>query len=197
MRTKLILSLIFAVATANAATISFSNFDSGSFAGLVIVDSSDAALGLTSTAQVGYFTDEAAVGGGDFASWVGFGAAANFGAGYSIDGLFAADASASTAGASSFIGQAITTFITNSTGDEYLVAKSGQTFGQDNPLFTATYNLFTDSTTYLFGGASGSAVDFGTGPQSSVATQAVPEPSTYATLAGLLALGFVMLRRRG
>ena len=198
MKTKLILSLIFAVATANAATISFSNFDSGSFAGLAIVDSAGTSLGLSSTAQVGYFTDEAAVGGGDFTSWVGFGAAANFGAGYDIAGLYSADASASTAGASSFIGQAITTFITNAAGTEYLVAKSNQTFGQDNPLFTATYNLLSDSgTSYLFGGTAGPSVDYGTGAQSSVATAAVPEPSTYATLAGLIALGFVMLRRRG
>lgn len=179
MKTKLILSLIFAVATANAATISFSNFDSGSFAGTVIVDSSGSSLGLTSTAQVGYFSDETSASAGDFTSWVAFGAAANFGAGYDIPGLYSADASASTAGASSFIGQAITTFITNSAGTEYLVAKSNQTFGQDNPLFTATYNLFSDSgTSYLFGGTAGPSVDYGTGAQASVATAAVPEPST-------------------
>jgi len=39
------------------------------------------------------------------------------------------------------------------------------------------------------GGTSGTGVSF--------TVTAVPEPSTYATLAGLLALGFVMLRRRG
>jgi hypothetical protein len=143
------------------------------------------------------FTDEAAVGSGDFASWVGFGAAANFGAGYDYAGLYTADASASTAGSSSFIGKAITTFITNVAGNEYLVAKSSTTFGQDNPLFTASYNLAADATTYLFGGAAGPSVDYGLGAKPSVATQAVPEPSTYATLAGLLALSFVMLRRRG
>ena len=199
MKTKLLLSLIFAVATANAATISFSNFDSGSFAGIAIVDSSGSALGVTSTAQVGYFSDEASVSTGDFTSWVGFGAAANFGGGYDIAGLYSADASASTAGASNFIGKAITTLITSASGTEYLVAKSNQTFGQDNPLFTATYNLFSDSgTSYLFGGTAGPSVDYGTGAQASVATAAaVPEPSTYATLAGLLALGLVMLRRRG
>jgi hypothetical protein len=61
MKTKLVLSLIFAVASANAATISFSNYDSGSFAGLAIVDSSDTLLGLTSTAEIGYFSDESLV----------------------------------------------------------------------------------------------------------------------------------------
>lgn len=53
--------------------------------------------------------------------------------------------------------------------------------------------------------ADGSAVGFGTefsnytsgGPGATGTVTAVPEPSTYATLAGLLALGFVMLRRRG
>jgi len=196
MKTKLILSLIFAVATANAATITFTNIDS-SFAGTAIVDSAGSALGLTSTAQVGYFSDETSASAGDFTSWVGFGTG-SFGAGYDIAGLYNVEVSASTAGASSFIGQAITTFITNSAGTEYLVAKSNQTFGQDNPLFTATYNLFSDSgTSYLFGGTAGPSVDYGAGAQASVATAAVPEPSTYATLAGLLALGFVMLRRRG
>ena len=161
MKTKLILSLILAVATANAATISFSNFDSGSFAGTAIVDSSGSSLGLTSTAQVGYFSDETSASAGDFTSWVGFGTG-GFGAGYDIAGLYNVEASTSTAGASSFIGQAITTFITNSAGTEYLVAKSNQTFGQDNPLFTATYNLFSDSgTSYLFGGTAGPSVDYG------------------------------------
>jgi hypothetical protein len=197
MKTKLALSLIFAVASANAATISFSNFDSGSFAGLVIVDSSNNSLGLTSTAEVGFFSDEALASVGDFTTWNSFGSVANFGAGFDIPGLYSGDASASTAGASAFIGQSITTLITNSAGTEYLVAKSDQTFGQDNPLFTATVNIFSDSNiSYLFGGSAGSSVDFGTGPQSSIQTAAVPEPSAYALLGGLLALGCVMLRRR-
>ena len=69
--------------------------------------------------------------------------------------------------------------------------------GQDNPLYTATVNLYSDSDiTYLFGGIAGSAADYGTGPQSSIQTAPVPEPSAYALLGGLLALGCVMLRRR-
>ena len=199
MKTKLALSLIFAVASANAATISFSNYDSGSFAGLAIVDSSNNSLGLTSTAQIGYFSDESLVASGDFSTWVSFGSAANFGAGFDIAGLFGGDASASTAGTSAFIGKNITTFITNSTGTEYLVAKSAQTFGQDNPLFTATINLFSDTNiSYLFGGSAGASVDYGLGAQSSIQTAAVvvPEPSAYALLGGLLALTCVMLRRR-
>ena len=197
MKTKLALSLIFAVASANAATISFSNFDSGSFAGLVIVDSSNNSLGLTSTAEVGYFSDEALAQAGDFTTWNSFGSVANFGAGFDIPGLYSGDASASTAGASPFIGQSITTLITSASGSEYLVAKSDQTFGQDSPLFTATVNIYSDSgITYLFGGTAGSSVDFGTGPQSSIQTAAVPEPSAYALLGGLFALTCVMLRRR-
>lgn len=198
MKTKLVLSLIFAVASANAATISFSNYDSGSFAGLAIVDSSDTLLGLTSTAEIGYFSDESLVASGDFTTWVSFGSAANFGAGFDITGLFGGDTSTSTAGTSAFIGKNITTFITNSSGTEYLVAKSAQTFGQDNPLFTADINLFSDTNiSYLFGGSAGASVDYGTGPQSSIQTAAVvPEPSAYALLGGLLALTCVMLRRR-
>jgi hypothetical protein len=197
MKTKLALSLIFAVASANAATISFSNFDSGSFAGLAIVDSSNNLLGTSSTAEVGFFSDEAALAGADFSSWNSFGSVANFGAGYDLSGVYTGDASSSTAGASAFIGQSITTFITSASGSEYLVAKSAQTFGQDNPLFTATVNLYSDSDiTYLFGGIAGSAADYGVGPQSSIQTAAVPEPSAYALLGGLLALGCVMLRRR-
>ena len=197
MKTKLALSLIFAVASANAATISFSNFDSGSFAGLAIVDSSNNMLGTSSFAQVGFFSDEAQAATGDFTSWNPFGTAASFGGGYELPSIYGGDASSSTAGASAFIGQSITTLITSASGSEYLVAKSAQTFGQDNPLYTATVNLYSDSDiTYLFGGIAGSAVDYGTGPQSSIQTSAVPEPSAYALLGGLLALGCVMLRRR-
>ncbi len=197
MKTKLVLSLIFAVASANAATISFSNFDSGTFAGLAIVDSSNNLLGTASTAEVGFFSDEALASVGDFTTWNSFGSVASFGAGYDLAGVYSGDASSSTAGASSFIGQSITTLITSASGSEYLVAKSDQTFGQDNPLFTATVNIFSDSgITYLFGGTAGSSVDFGTGPQSSIQTAAVPEPSAYALLGGLFALTCVMLRRR-
>ena len=197
MKTKLALSLIFAVASANAATISFSNFDSGTFAGLAIVDSSNNLLGTASTAEVGFFSDEALASVGDFTTWNSFGSVASFGAGYDLAGVYSGDASSSTAGASSFIGQSITTLITSASGSEYLVAKSSQTFGQDNPLFTATVNIYSDSgITYLFGGTAGSSVDFGTGPQSSIQTAAVPEPSAYALLGGLLALTCVMLRRR-
>ena len=197
MKTKLALSLIFAVASANAATISFSNFDSGTFAGLAIVDSSNNLLGTSSTAEVGFFSDEALAAAGDFTTWNSFGSVANFGAGYDLSGVYSGDASSSTAGASAFIGQSITTLITSASGSEYLVAKSAQTFGQDNPLFTATVNLYSDSDiTYLFGGIAGSAADYGVGLQSSIQTAAVPEPSAYALLGGLLALGCVMLRRR-
>lgn len=51
--------------------------------------------------------------------------------------------------------------------------------------------------------ADGAADTFGaafstlSGSAGATGTVAVPEPSTYATLAGLLALSFVMLRRRG
>lgn len=51
--------------------------------------------------------------------------------------------------------------------------------------------------TYLFGGQAGSTIQiFGAGTVPSIRMAAVPEPSTYAALSGLLALSSVMLRRR-
>ena len=64
-----------------------------------------------------------------------------------------------------------------------------------------TYSIFTDGWTVPSDGANLSLT--GTGAPSFASSAgtgsvtAVPEPSTYATLAGLLALSFVMLRRRG
>jgi hypothetical protein len=65
-----------------------------------------------------------------------------------------------------------------------------------------SYSIFTDSS--WTSPADGAAVTFGSdlntlssAAGASGTVTAVPEPSTYATLAGLLALGFVMLRRRG
>ena len=70
-------------------------------------------------------------------------------------------------------------------------------------LASDTYSIFTDGWTVPADGANLSLT--GTGAPSfassvgagTVTGAAIPEPSTYATLAGLLALGFVMLRRRG
>ena len=64
------------------------------------------------------------------------------------------------------------------------------------------YDIFTDATwsSPADGAAATFGADFATlssAPGATGIVTAVPEPSTYATLAGLLALGFVMLRRRG
>lgn len=202
MKNKLICSLSLLVAiSANAAQISFSNFNDGSFAGLAIVDSSDVAITSSGTAAIGYFSDEAAAVAGDFSSWQQLGAAQNFAgaAAFGIAGLFGGeDAFGDILTGSSFVGENITIFITNGTADEWLVAKSSTTFALDNPVFTATVNLFSDvGITYLWGGAAGADLDYGVGLQSTVQTQAVPEPSAFAAMAGLMALGFVMVRRRG
>lgn len=64
-----------------------------------------------------------------------------------------------------------------------------------------SYSIFTDSS--WTSPADGAAITFGSdlntlsSAAGATGTVAVPEPSTYATLAGLLALSFVMLRRRG
>ena len=67
-----------------------------------------------------------------------------------------------------------------------------------------SYSYWTDSS-WVLPADTGATVTFGgsgafsqlSGAASGTGSIAVPEPSTYATLAGLLALSFVMLRRRG
>jgi hypothetical protein len=170
------LSAIFIVTNAYSASIEFSNFDSSTYDGLAIVDSAGEMLSTSAIAEVGYFTDEAAVRTGDFDSWMQFGSIETFGAGYAFLAVYSGSTDASTSGDSSFIGKNITTFITNRARTEYLIAKSSQTFGQDNPLFTATVNLYSDSgISYLFGGTAGPTVDYGAGPQNSIVTSSVAE----------------------
>ena len=175
MKEKLLL-YIFIVTNAYSASIEFSNFDSSTFDGLAIVDSTGEMLSTSAIAEVGYFADEAAVRNGDFDSWMQFGSIETFGAGYALLAVYSGSSDASTSGDSSFIGKNITTFITNRARTEYLIAKSSQTFGQDNPLFTATVNLYSDSDiSYLFGGTAGPTVDYGAGPQDSIATSSVAD----------------------
>lgn len=200
MKNKLILlvtAAALAASSVQAASVSFSNFNSGTFAGLVIVDSSGTSLGNTATAAVGFFSDEVAAAGGDFSSWTQLGDAANFGSAavFSIAGLYSGAGNGAINIGDAFIGQNITTFIT--AGSEFLIAQSTATFAADAPAFLEDMNIFSDvGTTYLFGGLAGPLVDYGAGDQASIATAAVPEPSTYAALAGLVALGAVMVRRR-
>jgi len=204
MKNKLItLFAVASIAVANVqgASVTFSNFDSTTFDALVIADSSGSALGLTSTAAVGFFSNEVAAAAGDFSSWNQLGSSANFGGGFSINGIYTGQGGGAILAGSAFIGQNITTFITSASGSEFLVAKSTATFAVDAPTFIEDMNIFSDTgTSYIFGGLAGPAIDIGAGTgQSSISTAAVvavPEPSTFAALAGLCALGAVMVRRR-
>lgn len=186
--------LIFA-ASLSAATISFSNFNTNTNGDLVpIVTSTDGLIDSSGLASLGYFTDDVAVGNGDFSSFVEFGSV-NFAtaAAFSTDSVFNDSLSGNILSGSSFIGKAMYAYIT--VGGEALVAKSNLlSFEQDSPLFTADF-ITTQDVVYLFGG-NATTVDIGFGAQSAVQTSPVPEPSTYAALSGLLALSWVMLRRR-
>lgn len=90
---------------------------------------------------------------------------------------------------------------TVSTGDSFAVltfdgSSSTAVGGSSFDIWdSGSWTVGADGSANTFGGAytqftSGSAGSTGI-------VTVVPEPSTYATLAGLLALGFVMLRRRG
>ena len=172
----LLLSFILTAINVYSANIEFSNFDSSTFSGLAIVDSAGEMLSTSAIAEVGYFADEAAARNGDFDSWIQFGSLETFGAGYAFLAVYSGSTDTSISGDSSFIGKNITTFITNRARTEYLIAKSSQTFGQDNPFFTATVNLYSDSDiSYLFGGTPGPTVDYGAGSQNSIATSSVNE----------------------
>ena len=179
----------------SAATISFSNFNTNTNGDVVpIVTSTDGVIDGSGVASLGYFTDDVAVGNGDFSSFIEFGSV-NFAtaAAFSTDSVFNDALSGNILTGSSFIGKAMYAYIT--VGSEALVAKSNSlTFEIDNPLFNAKF-ITTQNVAYLFGGDA-TTVNFGGAPLSGVQTSPVPEPSAYALLSGFLALSWVMVRRR-
>jgi len=192
--TTLTVSLVASL-SASAATISFSNYNTNTNGDLIpIVTSADALIDGAGVAALGYFTDDLAVASGDFSGFVEFGNV-NFStpAAFSTDSVFNDSLSGDILSGSSFIGKAMYAYITF--GGEALVSKSNSlTFGEDAPLFTAEF-IASQDVAYLFGGNI-TTVDVGFGSQSAVQTSLVPEPSTFAALAGLCSLGVVMVRRR-
>ena len=195
---------LLVVCSANAAQYAFKNIGpSSAFDALGFVDSAGAGLSTDATIELGYFTNEAQASTGVFTSWTQFGNDVSFATSgaFSTDGLFNGDVSGDILSGSSFIGKSITMFVTNDDGDEFLAAKTNFTFAEDNPLTTGDvfiYDTTSVTLTYLFGGASytGFTLPSGLGARDAVKTLAVPEPSAYALLGGLLALTCVMLRRR-
>ena len=140
---------------------------------------------------------------GGLAAGVDLTAGSSFGSGYYV---------ADTATASFFFGSTTLGFNTGTFDIEgpSAVASSGDSFAiftfdgsSSTSVADSTYEIWTQSVWQL--PTDGSGVTFpadlpaynsgSAGASGTVA--AVPEPSTFATLAGLCALGFVMLRRRG
>ena len=184
-----------------SATISLSNTNVGAFDVYTPIINSSGALipyGTTAasgTVEVGYFTAaDSVVEAGTFTSFQSFGTSGTMdGAGFDYDGLYTFNSSATIGSGSPFIGQSIYTFIT--VGSEYLVVKSGTTFGEDAPNFSADIDIAAGGT-LLWGSFVTNGADIGAGAVDAYKLAAVPEPSAYALLGGLLALGCVMLRRR-
>jgi len=192
------LAITLAASSVSAATITFSNTNTAFDSLLAVVSSTDQVItNGNGSISVGYFTDDTAVSSGDFSSFVQFGSSTTFGAGnaFGVSSIYVGETSQDILAGSSFIDENIYTFVTF--GGDALVAKSTLTFQQDNPTFVAGMDIANDGgISYLFGGTAGPLVDLGGGDVASIRLQAVPEPSAYAALAGLMALGYVMVRRR-
>ncbi len=210
IRSIFVLSLL-AGSTLSGASISFSNFDGGFVANLPVGDSGDSAIASgAGFAAIGFFTlSDSAISDSylslssfqalkddfnQFGTGISFGGATAF----NLGGLYNGDASGSIAEHDAFDGQVIYTFIGNgadfASSTELSVVKSTKSFAYDNPTFVETVDISKEGTALL--GDTG-AFDIGGGVVPTLLTvAAVPEPSTYAALAGLCALGAVTLRRR-
>jgi len=198
LTSSLLSALLLSASSTFAASISFNNIASDFSTYMPIVDSSGAAISVNSgNVSIGYFTgNDATISGGDFSSFSSFASGNMNGGGYNYDGMFSLTGSGSIATGSSFIGENIYSFIT--VGSEYLVVKSSTTFEIDNPVFGPEITIGTSvpGNTLLWGSVATAGGDIGGGAVDAYQLVAVPEPSAYAALAGLLALGCVLLRRR-
>lgn len=199
-KTITLIAGLTALSSLNALSVNFSNTDFGFTNYLPITDSSGSVVSSGfGSVSVGYFTNEAAVSGGDFSSFVQFGSSSIVnGAGFDADGLYFSSTSQTVGAGSSFIDEFLFTFV--SFNNEFLVAKSSfQFFEETGPTDEISMDIANDSgITFLFGGDEGfsAVVADGVPAVPAVSLAAVPEPSTYAALAGFCALGWVMLRRR-
>ncbi|MBB5352535.1 hypothetical protein HNR46_002781 [Haloferula luteola] len=195
MKMKLIGSLVgaLAIAGANAATITLTNFDGTNFSG--VVDSSGSILNSVGFASIGTFSsDPTSI--DDLSSFVQFGNSLSVGANSFISG----DINQSLTSGDSYVGGSVYVVIGNgtdlATSTEFFVWKatsnpSGNVYTEDAPIGGPdTVSLQTSTGTVLIGGTT--TADFGGGSQTAFQLVAVPEPS----VALLGALGLLGLARR-
>jgi hypothetical protein len=196
MKNKLhYLIALFALPFAASASIAISgtalqNVDglSGGDYGILLVDTSGSAFDAAALASINQGLD--------------LSSGASFGSNYYVAGT---NSAASVFGSIS-LGFSTGTFdivgasAVASAGDSFAVltfdgSSSTSVGGTTYEIWTdAGWTLPNDGAAETFGGL---YTKYTSGSAGATGTVAVPEPSTYATLAGLLALGFVMLRRRG
>ncbi|MGZ0656683.1 hypothetical protein ACWPKS_13850 [Coraliomargarita sp. W4R72] len=213
---KLFTSLITASVCSlslNAASITFSNFNSSITEALPVIDDSGAFIADGGGyAAVGTFSlSDVAIGAANssasafqllkddfqiFADSTSFGGAAAF----NVDGLFKSELAENIDAGNGLIGDTVFAIIGNgsslSSSTLLSVFKSGITFAQDDPLFTFEFDI-SDGASSLLLGEFGAEVDIGAGNSTTLQlVGVVPEPSTYAALAGCFALAWVMVRRR-
>lgn len=196
MKNKLIVSVVgaLAIAGANAATITLTNFDGANYGG--VVGSGDAIL-TSGFAAVGTFSsDPADI--ADVGSFVQFGNSLGIGA----NSFIAGDINGALTAGGDFVGNSVYVVLGNGTniGDstEFLVWKAtanpaGNVFTEDAPIGGPdTVSLQIANGTILVGGTG--TADFGLGSQQAFKLAAVPEPSVIL-LGGLGLLGLVRRRR--
>lgn len=215
---KNIIPLLFASSAllsslASAAVVNFQNLNTAGDNGYGLFDESNTRLStdLTENVRVGFFdltnTEINNLwGSGDLtsldAAFVDFGLS-----GMSIaDGLFQDVANAAITGSSNFINQKITLFVSTSSNfvdenEEYFIFQFDNTFqSDDSGLFTTGVILGEDLGTLLVGDDNNPNATFDYGGGSALqgynTASVVPEPSAFAAIAGILALGWVMVRRR-
>jgi hypothetical protein len=198
---KFILTALFAAGALNAQSINIdfgSTFDGGTFDGLYFADSTNTVYNSNGLITVGYFSD---IGGqSDFVSYLAdftqIGSETAFGA---VNGYLSASASTTSDVSGQFayvlVLGGITDFANAASATSYSIfGDSGWAAlpaGGVPPTVANLLTLVPDNIVVGSFAASGTS-----GTLSGITTTAVPEPSTFAALAGLCALGVVMVRRR-
>jgi hypothetical protein len=198
----LILGVLLTANLVNAQSINVdfgSTFDGTTFAGLFFADSTDTLYNSNGLITVGYFGN---IGGqSDFASYLAdftqIGSETAFGA--ADNGYLSASAStfADVSGQTAYVLVlgGVTDFANAASATSYSIfGDSGWAALPAAGTPPAVANLLTLAPDNIVVGSFAASSTSGT--LSGITTTAVPEPSTFAALAGLCALGAVMVRRR-